>query len=158
MKVFNFKAIAMVALFFLSVNFATSSYASNYPQGNFNSWNKTELYFGSALADGKVKQGPCLLSSSTSTVTEAEFKCFLDNVLTPRFPYGLTWFKANGQYTDPNVSNSQVFKEDSYVVILLYPSSTDSNKKLEEIRSLYLEQMAQSSVLRVDNTNDKVSF
>jgi hypothetical protein len=44
---------------------------------NANLWNRTELYFGSGKPDG-------------SSVTEKEFRAFVDKEVTPRFPDGLT--------------------------------------------------------------------
>jgi len=49
-------------------------------------------------------------------------------------------------------------QERSFVLILLYPlSSQDSNRKIEEIRALYKARFNQESVLRAD-TNNAVSF
>ncbi len=148
--------IEIIAIFLIAISYTTAN-AANYPKSNFVSWNQTDLYFGTELASGKTKSGPCATTTNTA-VTEDEFKCFLDTYVTPRFPYGLTWFAANGQYTDPENPNSQVFKETSYVVILLYPASSTSNLSLDQIRTIYVNEMGQSSVLRVDNTNSKVSF
>ncbi len=105
---------------------------------------RTELFFGTAKPIGAV--------------TEEEFQAFLDAEITPRFPDGLTLTKARGQFRG---EDGNVIKEDSYVLILLYPleSAKDGNKKIEAIRRLYLEQFQQESVLRVDDPfTVRVSF
>lgn len=172
-----------LSVFFISLftYFGTAS-AMNYPKGNFDTWNQSELFFGSNLAiinfDDVVNNdatpilkpktglvgvpgipnGTCLLSRPLTPVTLDEFKCFVDKIVTPRFPYGLTWFPANGQYYfDPNNVLSSLVKEQAYAMIIFYPASTSSNMKLEEIRTLYLNSFGQSSVLRTD-LNAKVSF
>jgi hypothetical protein len=49
-------------------------------------------------------------------------------------------------------------KEDSYLLILLYPrDDRDANAEIEEIRADYKDQFDQESVLRADST-DRVSF
>jgi hypothetical protein len=48
---------------------------------------RTELFFGSAKPDG-------------STVTEEEFRLFLGQQVTPRFPDGLTLVVGLGQFRD----------------------------------------------------------
>jgi hypothetical protein len=100
-------------------------------------YKRTELYFGGSLQDG-------------TPITPAEFELFLDKEVTPAFPDGLTWLEAHGQWMGG--------KEDSYLLILLYPfSDRGANREIEEIRRDYKAQFDQQSVLRADST-DKVSF
>lgn len=100
-------------------------------------YKRTELYFGGELQDG-------------TPITPAQFETFLDREVTPAFPDGLTWLPAHGQWKGG--------KEDSYVLILLYPlSDRGANREIEEIRRDYKSQFGQESVLRADST-DKVSF
>src|SRR5262245_32949515 len=91
------------------------------------SYKRTELYFGGSRPDGSV-------------ITPAEFELFLDKEVTPAFPDGLTWLEAHGQWMGG--------KEDSYVLIILYPfSDRHANRELEEIRTDYKAQFDQESVL-----------
>jgi hypothetical protein len=98
---------------------------------------RTELYFGTAKADG-------------SAVSEEDFRAFVDHVITPRFPDGLTVIKGDGQFRG---EDGGVVKEQSFVVILLYPAETrkNSSQRIEVIRQLYLNLHDQQSVLRVDD-------
>jgi len=97
---------------------------------------RTELFFGTAKPDG--------------VVTEEEFRQFVDEEVTKRFPDGLTLLKADGQFRgDDNIT----IKEQSFVLILLYPYDTfkKSSQKIQRIRELYKDQFDQQSVLRVDD-------
>lgn len=97
---------------------------------------RTELFFGTDKPDG--------------VVTDAEFRAFLDNQITPRFPDGLTVVKGDGQFRD---AGGEIIKEASFILILLYPieSVKDSSRRIESIRRCYLLQFQQESVLRVDD-------
>jgi hypothetical protein len=98
---------------------------------------RTELFFGTAKADGTV-------------VTDEEFFAFIDARVTPRFPDGLTLLKGDGQFRG---DNEEIIKEDSFVLILLYPVEDfrQASRRINTIRRLYLEQFQQESVLRVDD-------
>lgn len=97
---------------------------------------RTELFFGTAKPEG--------------VVTEEEFRAFVDQVVTPRFPDGLTLLKGDGQFRG---ENDVVIKEQSFVLVLLYPyeGSRLSSLRIQRIRDLYKEQFDQESVLRVDD-------
>ena len=105
-------------------------------------WRRTELYFGSQKPDG-------------ATVTEAEFEEFVDVIVTPRFPDGLTLLTGYGQFR--NAANV-IVEEQSFVMILLYPrDDKEAGAEIEEIRTAYKDAFAQESVLRVDSMA-RVSF
>lgn len=106
---------------------------------------RTELFFGTRKPDG-------------SEVTTKEWKKFLNNEITPRFPDGLTVLNGSGQFRD---NSSEIIKEKSMLLILLYPLKTraESNAKIEEIRAAYKRAFQQQSVLRADDLdNVTVSF
>jgi len=96
---------------------------------------RTELYFGTASPNG--------------IVTEMEFHHFVDQHVTPRFPRGLTLLKGDGQFP----SEDTVIKEQTFILILLYPYDTldEGFRQIERIRSLYRKEFGQQSVLRVDH-------
>ena len=103
---------------------------------------RTELFFGTE------KAGP--------DVTDAQFRAFVNRVVTTRFPDGLTQYDALGQFRD---SSGQIVKERSKVIILLYPvgDAERSSTEIEEIRDVYEDAFDQESVLRADSV-DLVSF
>ena len=97
---------------------------------------RTELFFGTAKPEG--------------VVTDEEFREFLDRIITPRFPDGLTLLKGNGQFRG---EDGVIVKEDSFVLILLYPLEDfrESSRKIDVIRERYKDEFQQESVLRVDD-------
>ena len=105
-------------------------------------WTRTELFFGSAQPDG-------------STVSEQEFRQFLDQEVTPRFPDGLTLLVGLGQFRH---ASGVVVQERSMLLVLLYPSNEpDRVGRIEAIRDAYKRRFQQESVLRLDTTA-QVSF
>jgi hypothetical protein len=95
---------------------------------------RTELFFGRNSPAGEISQ--------------QDFQGFLDNVVTPLFPDGLTVVDGHGQFRAS--ANNLVEKEKSKVLILLYRFDKQESDKIEEIRSRYKARFAQQSVLRVD--------
>lgn len=105
---------------------------------------RTELFFGS-------------LKPNKTHVTDAEFKAFLQDVITPRFPEGLTLLTGLGQFLD---ASDQIIHERSRLLILLYPVTVrqEKSKKVEEIREAYKRCFQQESVLRADRCCERVGF
>jgi hypothetical protein len=98
---------------------------------------ETRLLFGTARPDG----GPA--------VTEAEFRAFVDGVVTPRFPDGLTVQEGYGQWRD---AQGVIEEERSYEVILYYPAGeAASDREIEEVREAYVRRFGQEAVARVDD-------
>jgi Protein of unknown function (DUF3574) len=99
---------------------------------------RTELFFGADKPDG-------------SEISKEEFRRFLREEVTPRFPDGLTLLTGTGQFRD--AENDRIIREKSMVLILLYPlaRSNESDGKIEQIRKAYKERFKQQSVLRVDD-------
>ena len=97
---------------------------------------RTELYFGTAKPGG--------------VVSDAEFLSFVDRHVTPRFPDGLTLIKGDGQFRS---DGNTIVKEQSFVLILLYPHDTrdEGLRRIEHIRTLYKDEFEQQSVVRVDD-------
>jgi hypothetical protein len=96
---------------------------------------RTELYFGLSKAHG-------------GQVSEVEWAGFLDSVVTPRFPEGLTVLDAAGQY---RMESGVIVRERSKLVILFHEDMPALNAAVEEIRAAYRRLFDQESVLRVDS-------
>ncbi len=90
------------------------------------------LYFGTARPGG--------------TVSAEEWSQFLQAVVTPRFPAGLTVWKANGQWRSAAGSTE---REASYVLSLVHPESESSEAAIRSIVSEYKARFRQEAVLRV---------
>ena len=98
---------------------------------------RTELFFGLGRVNGP-------------DVTEDEFRMFLAEHVTPRFPDGLTVLTGRGQFRN---SSGDIEREPSKLVIILYPPDQENaHRKIEQIRREYKTAFQQESVLRADST------
>jgi hypothetical protein len=93
------------------------------------------LYFGRTIPGG-------------GTVSEAEWTAFLRDVITPRFPAGLTVWRAEGQWRD---SSGAIVREDSFVLELIHAADARSDRAIEEIVAAYKQHFRQDAVLRVQS-------
>lgn len=93
---------------------------------------RSVLYFGAAIPN------------SSDTVDAAEWQAFLDREVTPRFPDGLTWFEARGQWRG---HDGQVIGEASRVLILLHGDDAAATASVEAVRSAYTQTFAQEAVM-----------
>jgi hypothetical protein len=101
---------------------------------------KTELYFGRNITGG-------------TTVSDKDWDKFLTDVVTPKFPSGLTVIDAAGQF---RADSGAVEREPSKILILIYPKKERkaANLEIENIRAAYIKTFRQMSVLRVDSRVD----
>ncbi|MGL5064514.1 MAG: DUF3574 domain-containing protein [Microcoleus sp.] len=102
---------------------------------------KDELYFGLNKPGG-------------GTVSDSEWQEFVKEVITPRFREGLTVLDGSGQFLN---SAGILIKEKSKIVILIYETSSDKERAVNEIIETYKRRFQQESVLRT-TTEVKVSF
>ena len=93
---------------------------------------RSVLYFGAAIP------------GSTDSVDGVEWQTFLDTEVTPRFPDGLTWFDAHGQWRG---RDDQVIGEASRVLILLHDDDVATTASVEAIRTAYKQAFAQEAVM-----------
>jgi hypothetical protein len=98
------------------------------------------LYFGTAMPGGQV--------------TESDWQQFVANVITPRFPKGVTSWAAAGQWQNRDGSLS---REKSYVVLLVHPNMPQCDHAISEIVSIYKKRFRQEAVLRM-RSRAQVSF
>ncbi|MGL5075246.1 MAG: DUF3574 domain-containing protein, partial [Waterburya sp.] len=84
--------------------------------------------------------------SGVGEVSESQFQSFVDNVITPRFPDGLTIFDTQGQFQD---TTGTVVEESSQVVSLITEDTQTNETAINEIVSEYIELFQQESVLTV---------
>ena len=93
-----------------------------------------QLFFGQNIGD---KPG----------VSDADFRKFTDEVLTPRFPEGLTVLDGGGQWTGPE---NKLIREAAKVVVLVLPKDHgDTQRKLGEVRQAYVARFHQDSVMMI---------
>lgn len=106
---------------------------------------QTELYFSIALEGGE-----------DSAEREAQWRRFLDEEITPRFPAGLTVLDGIGQWR--NDETGQISPAlTTRVVVLLHPDTEENETRIAAIRTAWLHLTGQISVMRV-KTKAEVDF
>jgi Protein of unknown function (DUF3574) len=88
------------------------------------------------------------------TIGDAEWQIFLDQVLTPRFPAGLTVMDATGQWRG---QSGIVEQEQSQVVTIYHAGDPASRRAVSEVALEYKRRFGQEAVLR-DRTSTCAAF
>ncbi|MHC1725396.1 MAG: DUF3574 domain-containing protein [Syntrophobacteraceae bacterium] len=92
-----------------------------------------QLYFGMEKPGG--------------TIAEFEWRQFLEEVVTPRFPKGFSWWIAEGQWQEPD---GKIVREGSRVLQVIHPAQKqDFDKSVAEIIQQYKKRFNQTSVLHM---------
>jgi len=94
------------------------------------------LYFGMSSSDGEVSSD--------------QWRDFMDKVVTPRFPQGLTVLQASGQWLS---EQGTIQHEKTQILQLLHPESDEHEQAVSDIIQQYKTDFKQESVLRVRQTN-----
>jgi hypothetical protein len=85
------------------------------------------------------------LGRSSGAVSEAEWAHFMTDVVTPRFPDGLTVVDARGQWRAAGEPDMTV--ELSRVVEIAHDDSPDIERRLGDVIALYKHRYRQRSVM-----------
>jgi hypothetical protein len=80
------------------------------------------------------------------TVGDSALAAFVDQVVTPRFPAGLTILRGDGQWRG---ANGQVEREASVVIEIVHPAGPAAEADLREIADEYKRRFRQEAVLRL---------
>ena len=102
------------------------------PEGA-DAWTEYRLFFGLGTSDG-------------GTIAEEDWREFLADTVTPRFPDGLTVLSGNGQWRD---SSGAILREGSKLLIIYAPPGEEGRRAIDEISEAYERRFGQESVLRV---------
>ena len=131
----RFPSILVLAAVLAAPGCATQQTASAPPPAavSFQTLISDRLYFGRNIPGGGV-------------VSDADWESFLAEVITPRFPAGLSVLRAQGQWRD---QNSVIQREDSIILDLLHPDDGNSEQSVQEIMTAYKTRFKQEAVLRV---------
>ena len=98
---------------------------------------KVELYFGLDIPGG-------------GRVKSVAWRAFVEERVTPKFPRGLTIYKALGQWQDEQTG--ETIQEPSRVLMILYEPSAEVEQNIQTIRAAYKAQFHQDSVMRLNET------
>jgi uncharacterized protein DUF3574 len=90
------------------------------------------LYFGRNRPDG-------------GQVSDADWQAFLDEVVTPRFPAGLTVVEATGQWKG---QSGEVERERAEVLTVLHAGDAPARRAVAEVAAEYKRRFQQEAVLR----------
>jgi hypothetical protein len=91
------------------------------------------LYFGLSMPGGRV-------------VGAEAWSGFLGDVVTPRFPAGLSTWHVSGQW---RTADGTMVREDSVAVAVVHPDDAASDAAIRQIVDAYKQRFAQEAVLRV---------
>jgi hypothetical protein len=153
--------VPLTAAFLLGVGVAHTSLFSQSPAARATlhgdaahpakteGWVDTQLYFGLGLADasGTDEKG--------KGVSEAAWRDFLDEEVTPRFPAGLSVVDVYGQWQGKRQKSPERLR--SKMLIVDYPGTAENAAKIEAIRAAWKQKTGDQSVLKVTQRAD-VSF
>jgi Protein of unknown function (DUF3574) len=112
--------------------------------GHAAGWVESRLYFGLGPAD-HPEQG----------ISEAQWRDFLDKVVTPRFPAGLSVLDVYGQWQGKNETAPERLR--SKLLIIAYPDNAENRSAIDAIRTAWKQRTGDQSVLSVTEPAD-VSF
>jgi hypothetical protein len=93
-------------------------------------YTRTTLYFGLARPAG--------------TISEKQWKNFVRDEVTSRFPQGFTIWEAQGQWQN---AEGRISRERSKVLLLIHPDTLDGRKSIETLIESYKRKFQQESVL-----------
>jgi len=94
------------------------------------------LYFGLSTPDGAVSAD--------------EFARYLASSVTPRFPDGLTEYRAHGQWRN---ATGAIISEDTMVVEIAMDDTAENQDKVHRIINDYKTRYRQESVMLVEERN-----
>ena len=80
------------------------------------------------------------------SVSEDEWNAFIREVVTPRFPDGLTIWSAEGQWRG---ADGTIVREPVRIIEILHPFSSQFDTLIDEIAEEYKRRFRQEAVLRV---------
>lgn len=96
---------------------------------------ESRLFLGEGLPEGGV-------------VDDGAWQAFLTEVVTPRFPGGLTVVDARGQWRDP--ADATIVREPTKILVLVHPPGVTADAAVDAIAGEWKRRFRQKSVLRVD--------
>ena len=130
----SFQATAKVAVLFVLVLLSGCATVAAPSCAAGQSYINEMLYFGTDTPDGDV--------------SPEQWQTFVEDVVTPRFPQGLTTWPANGQW---RMQTGEIIQEGTYVLSLIHAGEAERNAAVTEIMETYKTEFQQEAVLRVQS-------
>jgi hypothetical protein len=112
---------------------ATTAPAAATCRAPLKAMTQVDLYFGRNMAGG-------------GEVSDAQWRQFLDEVVTPRFPDGLSVLDVHGQWKSPRTG--AIARERSKRLSIIVPDAASAAAQFEAIKAAYKRRFRQESVLQ----------
>jgi Protein of unknown function (DUF3574) len=97
------------------------------------------LYFGRNVRAGCA-------TAPGGAVSDSAWTAFVREVVTGRFPDGLTVYGGEGQWREPD---GRIVREESFVLEVVHPAGPSADADFREIAAEYKRRFCQQSVMRV---------
>jgi len=94
-------------------------------------WDRIELFFGREIPGG-------------GTVSEEDWQAYVQEVLSPAFPDGLTVLEGQGRWLSPT---GEHFVENSFVVYIYLLAESTENRRVDDVTAVYKQRFKQETVL-----------
>lgn len=98
----------------------------------------------SACGDRRLDRVLFGMNSPSGPVSDSQWQTFLAEVVTPRFPDGLTIYQAQGQWRG---ASGEIEREDSRAIDLVHADSAAGRQRVVEIADEYKRRFQQEAVL-----------
>jgi hypothetical protein len=87
--------------------------------------------------------------SAAGEVSDAQWRAFVDDAVTPRFPAGFTVFGAHGHWRDASVQPARTVSEASFMLEIVHDDATATREQVRAIADDYRQRFGQQAVLVV---------
>jgi hypothetical protein len=94
-------------------------------------WQRLEIVFGRDIKGG-------------GRVSDKQWRSYVQQVLSPTFPDGLSVVEAEGRWVSPT---GQAYVEDSFVVLIYLPADAAPGERIDAVVKDYKARFQQESVL-----------
>jgi Protein of unknown function (DUF3574) len=89
-------------------------------------------------------------STPLGAVSDTQWRSFIGESVTPRFPAGFTELQAQGHWRD---DRGTVIEEDTRIVEVVHDGALSSRRRLRAVADDYKQRFAQQSVLITQSTS-----
>ena len=97
------------------------------------------LYFGRNIREGCDR-------TRERTVSDSAWTAFLRETVTPRFPAGLTIYRDEGQWREPD---GRILREEGFILEVVHSTGPAADADFQEIAAEYKRRFCQEAVMRI---------
>ncbi|HWV57027.1 MAG TPA: DUF3574 domain-containing protein [Longimicrobiales bacterium] len=126
--------LMLLAVVLAGCDLATATIPQDGNPQSAEEWVGDRFYFGRDMGGGEV--------------SEEAWRQFLEEVVTPRFPDGLTVWSADGQWRN---SEGVIIRERTFILEIYHPGEPAAETAFNAIVAEYRNRFQQAAVLRVSS-------